>query len=147
MASTTTTQYDQLTNITTAAIQARVGDTGGKLRMLWFAHTCQSEGVGDSISLTIIPAGARVVDCLMMWENIGNSGLSIGDSEAPSRIAFLLDGSTESTVLTSVLVKPSVEEPEQGFGYRYAARTTILATPDGSLNTGKFWGTIYYVID
>jgi hypothetical protein len=153
MATTQTDQYEALTSVATDAIQARVGDTGGKLRVLWFAHTCESETDGSLIRLTILPAGARVLDVVMYWEDLstGSPTLTIATEASGAlgtTIGFVTDAGTAATVPTSVVYVPTAEVPDQGFGYRTPTQVTIVASPGGaSLNTGKFWGAIYYTVD
>lgn len=150
MATTTTRQFDNLTNVLTEPIEARPFDAGGKRRALWFAHTCEEETVGSTIKLSVIPAGARVVGLSFQSQDLsgGAATLRIGDSAQTDRLVADFDVSAAVASGSVKLQQPTVEIPDQGYGYVYTARTEIIATVGGAaLNTGKFWGTITYLLD
>lgn len=150
MAITTTPQYAALSDVRNQPIQARPGDTGGKRRALWFAHTCQEEPTGSRIKLTVVPSGARVVAFSFQAASLANGSttLAIGDADDIDRLVEPFEVNVGVLPYVVGLRAPSFETPDVGFGYRYPNRTELVAFSEGdSLNTSPFWGYFAYIID
>lgn len=161
MASTNSTQYEKYLyqrdgDGSTATDYTPLDPTelAGRLRVAYFQHTCESEAfaTSDTINLTVLPAGARVIDIIFCCEDIsaGAATLTIGDSGDPDRLVASFDasGALAPRNSTVALRTPTTETPDIGFGYKYTAETVIYATVGGAnLDTDNLWGAIFYVVD
>jgi len=150
MAITYSTQAEKINAPQTYGV-ANASEQGGRIKSNFFQHTCESESTGSTIYLTKLPAGARVVNIRFACEDLGGTNgatLEFGDSSDTDRLVSAFDVSTAAIAMGNrVLRTPTTETPDIGFGYKYAADTWILATTaTQALNTGKFWGTVDYIV-
>lgn len=145
------TQAEKILNLATAGLQLNPNELHGRLRVGYFQHTCESETASSVIRLTRVPAGARIVGLIWASEDLsaGAATLDIGDSSDVDRLIAGLDVGTAALGYSlRALRSPSTETPDVGIGYAYSSETWIQATVNtASLNTGKFWGFLLYVVD
>ena len=150
MANSFSTQAEKINAPATYGVN-KPSEERGRIRSNWFQHTCESEGIGENISLTKLPAGARVVGIKWASDDLssGSATLAIGDSADTDRlVSSVAVGAGAIGHSHLVLRTPTTETPDIGFGYTYSADTWIIATvATAALNTGKLWGQIEYVCD
>ena len=148
MADTNSTQYDKVANASTTYSPLAANESRGKIQCEFFQHTCESEGIGDTISLCEVPANARILAIYWASDDLsaGSATLDIGDSGDDDRL--VADAAISSAIAYGALTlrSPSTETPDVGFGYEYSAKTVITGTVvTAALNTGKLWGAVVYV--
>ena len=152
MATTYSTQYNNIRNRATAGIQNGTQEFAGKIRTAYFSKTAESEGTASTIFLTKLPSGARVVGIDWCSEDLsaGAATIEIGDASDTDRLVSAFDVGTAAIAAgPRVLRTPDTETSQTiGFGYKYTAETDIIATTAvAALNTARFWGVIQYVVD
>jgi len=132
-------------------------ELGGRERTAFFSHASVAEATADTINLTVLPAGARVVGmrfCCNDMSTAGAATLTIGDVGDPDRLVLAFDVGTAAIAERNDgavflgLRTPSLITPDVGFGYTYAAETIITSTVAvAALTVGLMFGTITYVVD
>lgn len=148
MADTNSTQYAKVASANTTYDPLQPNEYLGKVQCSFFQHTCESEGIGDTISLCEVPANARIIRITWASDDLsaGAATLDIGDSGDADRLIEDIDVSSAVAASVQTLRSPSTETPDVGFGYEYTSKTVITATVvAAALNTGKLWGTVEYV--
>jgi hypothetical protein len=148
MADTNSTQYAKQVDAPNTYAPLQPNEYLGKVQASFFQHTCESEGIGDTISLCKVPPNARVLAILWASDDLsaGSATLDIGDSGDADRLVADAAISAALAYAPLTLRSPTTETPDVGFGYEYTAETVITGTVvTAALNTGKLWGAVLYV--
>lgn len=121
---------------------------GGRARIATFRYKTAGGGgpaVGDTVSLTKVPKGARVLGIWVQWEAMssgaGTAGADFGDSGDPDRFvaAENLDAAGTGKWL-ALRTDNTADVPVLGQNFEYTAETVIQAKV-----TGEAWAAAKYI--
>jgi len=124
----------EATKFTTPSVEGfvRGTDLGGKLRVSFFTYNfAGTEATNDTIVLTKVPQGARILGVYVANEDCGTTvTVDIGDSDDTDRLVDDAAWGTAAAAFATLRRDDTEtdETPTLGFGYRYSAETNILAT-------------------
>jgi hypothetical protein len=143
MATYSSSQHANYTSV--PATLVKPNELGGRRRTAWFSVTTSAyASTGDTINLTTLPKGARVIAGHIAWAaNAASTTISIGYTGAATR--FL--GAT--AVGASAGTANFANTVALNFGEELTAITVIVATPGGATWTAgtSILGYVDYVID
>src|SRR5688500_1353709 len=102
---TNSVQYDNYLDALTLGIgfANRASEMTGKLRLSWFDIETAASAAGTTLNLTVVPAGARFVCALIMFEGTASLTLSIGDAGDADRLVAAADLGTDSPTTGGVV--------------------------------------------
>ena len=135
------TNSTQITNM--AAYKDTANATGGRLRGAYFNVAVVPVGAGDTMTLTKLPKGARVVGG---WVQFGaaqgataTTAIGISGTAAKYRVAAITNALTQFAIADTAAV---------GAGTETTAEETIIATNAAAVwTTTTFHGIIWYMTD
>lgn len=143
MATYSSSQYANYS--ATPASLVKPNELGGRKRLAYFSVTTSAyASSGDTINLTTLPKGARVVGGRLAWAaNAASTTISVGYSGAATRYL----GST--AVGASAGAADLANTVALNLGDELSAATVIVATPGGASWTAgtSILGYVEYVID
>lgn len=148
-----TTEYAAIASLATGAhAPLKPSQLGGRLRAAYFNGTSVAADATSVISLTKVPAGARIIALYFACQDLGaaTSAIEFGDAGDPDRLVSAFDVGTAAVAYSArTLRTPGAAEPDLGFGYIYTTETVITATISVASQTagGLYWGCILYVVD
>jgi len=143
MATYSSSQYANYT--ATPATLVKPNELGGRGRIAYFAVTTSAfASSGDTINLTTLPKGARVIAGRIAWAaNAASTTISVGYTGAATRYL----GAT--AVGASAGAADFANTVALNFGDELTAITVLVATPGGATWTAgtSILGYVEYVID
>ena len=128
-----------------------VNEQNAAIRSAYFTYSAPVLLLNDVIELCQVPAGARIIGITVCNSALANScAIKIGDSDATDRLAtgVSLSSAAQSDVAMRVDNVDLDENPAYGYGYRYSADTTIIATVTTvNTSTGIIRGHVEYTLN
>ena len=143
MATYSSTQYSNYTSV--PANLVKPNELGGRQRVAYFSVTTSAfASTGDTINLTTLPKGARIVGGRIAWAaNAASTTLTVGTSASATRYL----GST--AVGASAGAADFANTVALNLGDELTAITVLVATPGGATWTAgtSILGYVEYVVD
>lgn len=138
MANNNSTQY---TNMTTYRDPAN--STGGKLRINYFSCTVPTSGTGDTMTLTKIPKGARILGGFIAFTvaqgATATTAIGIAGTTGKYRAAAVTNATTQFAIADSAAVN---------YGAETTAEETLIATNAAAAWTAATcYGEIRYAVE
>jgi hypothetical protein len=141
MANTNSAQITQMVAVPTEHV--KVNELGGRVRTAYFSVAAVPTGVGDTMTLTRIPKGARVLRGVLQFTVAqgasATTAIGISGTTGKYRAAAVTNATTEFVYATTAA---------ENMGNETTAEETIIATNAAAAWTAAaFRGYIQYVVD
>lgn len=129
-----------------------VNEQSAPIRCAYFSYNASANlAVNDIIELCQVPSGARIIGITVSTSGLGNSSqIKIGDYSVTDRLAtgVSITSLTQADAAMRVDGTDLDENPAYGYGYRYTADTTLIATVTTASNaTGILRGHVEYTLN
>lgn len=160
-------QYDNYADLLIAGsgFANRAGHLNGKVRAAWFELETSASAAGTTVNLTVVPAGAKIIGVVVMFEGTSSLTLDIGDAGDADRLVAAADLGTDSPTTGSVIkffsridsVAFGTSGPggnqsraaTLGAGYVYTTQTVITGLTAGATATAGevIVGAVIYTVE
>jgi hypothetical protein len=164
---TNSLQYDNYLDAITLGIgfANKCKDINAKIRGSWFEIETSASAAGTTLNLTVVPAGAKYIGTLIMFEGTSSLTLDIGDAGDADRLLVAADLGTDSPTTGAVIkffsrldstafgtAGPGGNQSSTvavGAGYVYTTQTVITGLTAGATATAGevIRGVILYTLN